>query len=286
MNDTASVPDPPLDAGTTAERMRAGARYVLTGGRFLRAHPDLAIWALVPAIVQLVLLVLAAWVCLVWLPAWMATGWAPTQPPMVHVYNGLVYTAALAALFAMSIGIYLASGLIGAPFYDRLSADVETLILGPDAAEADWREVATTIGMSVAHSGLALVLWVVCQLLFTLFNAVPVLGGLVELGSGITVSSLFLARELMDGSLSRRRMGFRHKVRTMLAQPALLGGFGAAAGAVLWIPVVNTLTMPACVIGATLLVCDLERQGLIPAADARAGGDPPGPAPAPPAPAG
>ncbi len=261
----------PLDDGPTTTRLRRGASYVLAGGQLLLANPGLAIWALVPALIQLVLLVVASWWALMWLPTWVASLWAPTTYPLLHVYNGLVYTAALAALFALSVAIYLASGLIGAPFYDRLSADVELIVSGQEDEQTTWGEVLANIGVSMAHSGLALVLWVVCQLLFTLFNAVPVLGGFIELGSGITVSSLFLARELMDGSLSRRRMTFRQKIRTMLAQPALIGGFGAASGAVLWIPVLNTITMPTCVIGATLLVCDLEREGLIPAA---AGADP------------
>jgi CysZ protein len=256
--------DSPLSEGTTGTRIRRGATYVAAGARFLVENPSLAVWALIPALMQLVLLVVAGWWAFVWLPAWVTTIWAPTTGMFVHVYTGLLYTAAVAAWFALSVAIYLASGLFGAPFYDRLSADVEILVLGEQTEEESWTIVLQNIGWSMLHSGMALVLWVVCQLLFTLFQMLPVFGGLLELGSGVTVSSLFLARELMDGSMSRRRMSFRSKVETIAAYPALFGGFGAASGAVMWVPVLNTVTVPACVIGATLLVCELEKQGLIP----------------------
>ena len=256
--------DSPLSEGTTGTRIRRGATYVAAGARFLAENPSLGIWALIPALVQLVLLLGAGWWALVWLPAWVMTIWAPTTGVLVHVYTGLLYTAAVAAWFALSVAIYLASGLFGAPFYDRLSADVEVMVLGQQSEEESWTVVIQNIGWSMLHSGMALVLWVVCQLVFTLFQMLPVLGGVLELGSGVTVSSLFLARELMDGSMSRRGMSFRQKVETIVAYPALFGGFGAASGAVMWVPIVNTVTMPACVIGATLLVCELEKQGLIP----------------------
>ncbi len=259
------MPETRLDEGSTTDRLKRGMRYPWRGMSFLWHHPELVGWAVIPAIAQLLLLTCAAWFSFVTMPAWLATFWNPTAVPMVHIYRALVYTAALALLVALGVLVYLVSGLIGAPFYDRLSNAVEELELGPRADDPGWETAIADIGWSIWHSCLAVGLWVVCQLLFTLLNALP-FGTFLDLGSGITVSSLFLARELMDGSLSRRRMSFRHKLRLIRSQPALIGGFGVAAGAVLWVPILNTVTMPACVIAATLLTCDLERQELIPGA--------------------
>jgi uncharacterized protein involved in cysteine biosynthesis len=208
---------------------------------------------------QLCGLVAAAWWAWFVLPVQIAAFWPPPKLALlVDIWHMAVVAMSILAFGLAAMGVYLLSALIGAPFYNRLSHEVEILEGRAPDTEDTWSTLLKDGFVASWHSLAAAMLWVVAQALATVLNVFPVLGGLVELTGGLTVSSLFLARTLMDGPMTRRGYSFRAKMAVLKNNPALIGGFGAAAGLVLWLPVLNFVTMPAAVIGGTLLFLELE----------------------------
>ena len=68
----------------------------------------------------------------------------------------------------------------------------------------------------------------------------------------------FLIREIVDGSLSRRRMGYREKHIWIMNNKHELIGLGMVSAFSLWIPFLNFLFFPFALVGATLIFCDIE----------------------------
>jgi CysZ protein len=251
-----------------------GMRYPWRGVELVAAHRELWPFVVGPAILLASLLLGAAavaWVVggfvlgLVWRPGPEATFW--TQVAWVAAALGI---RAILLGFA-AVVLYVTSNLIGAPFVDRLSQEVEALALGPRDEPVSWRTAVGDLASSVGHSLLSFVLWLVVMAFCAALNVVPLVGAPLSLGLAATVTAFLLAREAMDGAMSRRRMSYVHKLRVVAAHAPAAFGFGLVHSIVLWIPFLNLAVLPMAVAGGTLMYCDLERAGLVPDAEGRPG---------------
>ena len=114
------------------------------------------------------------------------------------------------------------------------------------------------------RSGLGLISWIVGQIAFLPLQLFPVFGGMLETTMGLGWSSLVMGRELMDGALSARGLGFGPQVRVVWSQRVSSGALGLLGSMILWIPILNVVAFPALVAGATLRVRDLTDEELHP----------------------
>lgn len=165
--------------------------------------------------------------------------------------------------FCLLLVVYLASGLLALPFNELLSESVERIELGDNGEESTWKQVAGDIGLSVAHSILGVTLWLVVMIPIFMLNLIPAVGSFAAAILAWLATALFLARELMDSPLSRRRMGFAHKVKLAWGHRETLLGLGGVAAMMLWVPMLNFLMMPVAVTAGTLFYCDLVRAGTL-----------------------
>ena len=74
----------------------------------------------------------------------------------------------------------------------------------------------------------------------------------------------FLGWEYLDFSMERWHLGFGAKRKLAFRNLGALLSFGAGAILLLLIPLLNLLAIPVCVIGGTLLICDLRDAGHTP----------------------
>lgn len=163
-----------------------------------------------------------------------------------------------------SVLAWIVGGIVASPVYDRLSAKVESLTLGEGDGEAfSWKLVMVDVWLGVTHSLFALALYLMLACPLSILGFVPVVGQVVQVVLGTTVSAMFLSRELLDYSTSRRRYGFGKKLGLLWRHLPLTLGMGMCTFGMLWVPLANFLSMPAAVIGGTLLFCELTRQGLL-----------------------
>jgi len=247
-----------LAAPRPAPGVADGLRVPLVGVRHVLAHPSTWPLLVLPTCITVVMFVVAlvvAWTAVPWL---MGLVWVPgpTNGAVVHLLYAFVANL-LRALFLLVVGVtlYFTAGLVAVPFNDRLSAHVEQAVLGRDpSAPFDWRDVP----ISVAHSALALALWLPVMLGLWSLELVPVLGSLLHLLLSTLATSFFLGRELMDGAMSRRRWAFRDKLAFVWRHRGPALAMGAVASLLLAVPLLNGLFLPVLIAGGTELFLRLE----------------------------
>ena len=94
---------------------------------------------------------------------------------------------------------------------------------------------------------------------FLLSLFVPVIGPLIHAWIGGILSALFLAIDYVDWAASRHALGVRERLGFAVRRPGAMLGLGAGIWAMLLVPFVNLLFMPAAVAGATLMFLDIRR---------------------------
>ncbi|MFT7520868.1 MAG: hypothetical protein ACI9MC_003019 [Kiritimatiellia bacterium] len=240
-----------------------GARWPLRGLVFVVSRPTLYPWVILPALLTIALMFgswHAAWQ---WVPHMLQAVWPRPAPGVVqNLWNG---TALFLVLWVFATGVLLLYGLmgaIGAPFYDRLSQAVETLMKPATTPPFSWRVFAVDVAWSAAHSLLAFSMWVVSVALLAILSGIPVVGTLVELVCSVLFTSWFLAREMMDGVLSRRRYTFVHKLKLVWRHLPMMTGFGLCVAVLIAIPIVNFVSLPAAVVAGTLMFLEIEARGV------------------------
>ena len=97
-------------------------------------------------------------------------------------------------------------------------------------------------------------------------NLFPPIGTAIYGGAFTVLTLFFLGWEYLDFSMERWHLGFGAKRKLAFGNLGALLSFGAGAILLLVIPLVNLLAIPVCVIGGTLLICDLRESGRTPAA--------------------
>ncbi|MEQ1503130.1 MAG: EI24 domain-containing protein [Myxococcota bacterium] len=258
---------PDLASLSASGKALRGARYALAGVKIVATRPRLWVYLVAPVVITLGMFLgmsVTAWgviswgLSFVWTPGPNASAW------LAGAWWFLALAAKLMAVGTIGLGVYFAAGLIATPFNDRLSEHVETSALGPYEEAFSWRVLMGDLALSLSHSLLSLALWITVMVASLAMNLIPVVGSVASFAIGTTATAMFLARESMDGCMSRRRLSYGHKYRILMAQLPMMLGFGVVASLMLWIPFLNFLLLPMAVAGGTLMYCHLEQQGLIP----------------------
>lgn len=247
-----------------------GARLLLRGWGFWRRRPAAMAWGLVPAALA-GLLVLGALVALVLnldrlgdALTGFADGWPTVWRQVVELVAKAIVLAAAVVLVVVSFtGLTLA---IGEPFYDRIWRAVELAETGavPTGDTGLWRG---------AVDGIAMVLrGLVVAVVAGLIGLVPVVGTALGWLVGLVLTGWVLAHELTTRALIARGVERRERNRLLRAHRLRAVGFGAATQLCFLVPGGAVATMPAAVVGSTLLA-----HGMV--GDPARGGRTPGPRP-------
>jgi len=257
-------PAPDLASRGAVGRFFTGMSYPLSGFRIVLTHPGVWKYLIAPMFLSLLALIAALYGSFQLVELVMASEQAPdnlAEASGLWLVRAVLYVVAFALTMVLT---YLIANLVAVPFNDRLSDRVEKLTLGPLDEPFDLGTMVTDLLQSVVHSALSLALWAVVMGGLMVLNFVPGVGSLLSVTLTTLATAVFLSREMMDGAMSRRRLGYFHKLRVVRANRALCLGFGLVASVFLWVPGVNILLMPMMVAGGTLMFCHLEARGLVP----------------------
>lgn len=243
-------------------RFWVGFSSPFRGLAFLASRPRLWSWVAAPAIVLTVALIpTASWA---WnsVPLLLAAVW---MPPPVLILEAMwlfaAYGLALIVFLCLAVVEWAVIGVLARPLYSAVAERVEAEVLGIDIPFGDAKTLLTDAAQSVAHSFLAIGLYSAAG---GVIAAIALIPGVGEIGApviGAVVTAAFVARELLDGPLGRRRVSFAAKIAFLRAHWAETQGLGAAAMVLLAVPVLDLAAMPAAIIGATLLYCQLDADG-------------------------
>jgi uncharacterized protein involved in cysteine biosynthesis len=239
-----------------------GARAAAAGVGVTLTHRRLLVVAVVPMLVQALLLVV-----------FLGAGLTLLAPRIEHALAALsdgdgalhdVWTAVswLIAGGLVVVGAFVATILAGSvvcdPFYDVLSERTEALYLGRDTGPpltvlsvvvGIGRELVVTLGRLAVWAMGAVPLWLLS------FTPLAVVAAPLE----ALWTWLFLSYEYLARSLARHSVAPGDRFRTLFSHPSMFAGFGAMAALLSMVP----FTAPFLVVGATRVYLALAAAGLV-----------------------
>jgi len=239
-----------------------GFVYPFRGLRFLFRHRSLFWYVAIPFGLNTILFAVLAWLVVSHLGEWIrkilpgGEAWYWTI-----LFYVVIVLAVIASLLIMIFTFTLVGNILLGPFNDMLSERVELLYTGSTLDEPFKVKVLLTDILRSFRVGIGkLILYAAGLLALLPLNLLPVIGsGLYGVLAGI-YTLFFLGWEYVDYSMERWKFTFRLKVKNSFRNGSAFIGFGAGASLMLFVPVINLAAIPLCVIGATLLFCDLKKQ--------------------------
>ncbi|NLU67482.1 EI24 domain-containing protein [Streptomyces sp. HNM0574] len=237
--------------------VRAGARYLGRGQRWVMGHGRWFGFGLLPALITFVLYAagLAAFAfatddIVTWATPF-ADDWA-WRAPLRTLFAVLLWLAVLGIALLTFTAVTL---LVGDPFYEKLSEETEKSYGG--CPEGPDRSLAAELWIALCDS--LYVLWRAALFAVPLFflGFLPVVGQTVVPALGFCVSGFFLAVELCSVAMQRRDIPVRERLRLLGRRKGLAIGFGLPLVLCFLVPFVAVLLMPGAVAGAALLVRDV-----------------------------
>ena len=238
----------PADA---ARQFVLGASLLGRGLNMVLRRPRLLGLGLVPALISGVLYVAALITLIAFLPeltgpaTWFADDWHSGWHDVLRILAGLALLGAAGLLGVLTFTAVTL--LIGDPFYERISALVESQYGGvPGGVEVVWWR-------SLIDSLRLLALSVLFGVPLFALGLVPVVGQTVVPVLGAAVGGWLLAMELTGAPFQRRGLRLRDRRRVLRGHRPFALGFGVAVFLSFLIPLGAILLMPAAVAGAALL---------------------------------
>lgn len=264
--DGSSLPVVRVTSGTAVRRFLRGASYPWRGLRFLLPRTEFWPWAVGPFLITLWMIAAALWGAFQYGDDLLALFW--TRPVIqqsgsfqIAVWEFVASGLRVVLFLGLAVVAWIAGNMIASPFYDVLAEKTEGAVLDRPEQSFDWRIALGDAWMSIRHSALGLMLYLVVMGPLLLLNLIPGAGSVLYTVLSTLATVFFVTREVMDIPLSRRRTPFFAKLRWMGHHKALLGGMGLVCMLLLMIPLLNFVCMPVAVMGGTLMYCHLDREG-------------------------
>ena len=153
------------------------------------------------------------------------------------------------ALLALGVAVYVSVRLIVAPFYSIL-AELALVVIGmrEDQPFQVRQWMAFTVRMSMVSLVKSLIFTVAAGILFVC-SLIPFINLLATMGF-----VLILAFDVSDYSFEAMGWGIRRRFQHFRRHLPMYSGFAVGLGAVLVIPGMSVIIMPAAVVGGCLLL--------------------------------
>jgi CysZ protein len=245
-----------------------GVTYPFRGLKVLRQQRGLARYWVFPIVLTALAIVSSLVLSVMYHEAILAWIWPEPTGDGTWRWLGaaLHWVARIAVLLGMGALLLFVcvscSTVIAAPFNDALSAAIERRVLGQAAPSGSWWSFAADVLRTLALELTKLALYVaVMGPLWLLSWLVPGPGQVVHMVFGILFTVSYVALDYIDWPASRRRYSIKQRFSLFVSRPWLMLGFGVAAWACLFVPLLNLAFMPLSVAGGTLLFLDLESSG-------------------------
>jgi CysZ protein len=154
--------------------------------------------------------------------------------------------------------IFLQFGvLLGAPWYGKLSEELELLKLGKlPPMESNLGSTLRDVVRAILYELKKLVLLAGFGLPLLLFNFLPGIGTAIASIGYITLTATIVCLDFFDSALERRRLKFRQKLGVVAKSLPASAAFGLVCLALVSVPLINLLAIPVCVAAGTLFFCD------------------------------
>ena len=176
-----------------------------------------------------------------------------------YVFNMLFFVV---ALLVFLIGFLLTGNILAAPFNDEIAGRTLVLLSGKALPETDGGigAILAEAGRTVVQELKKIALYLLLQIPTLLLLLIPVAGSVLSTAWGLYITWWFFSLDYLDYPMTRLGMVWADKRAWVAKHRAMSLGFGAAVSAMLFIPFLNLLALPACVVAATVLYHRVESQ--------------------------
>jgi CysZ protein len=172
----------------------------------------------------------------------------------LHVF--ILVVSFLALLVICYFIIIIVGGIISAPFNENISLVIEENLTGKKSEynPGFWLDTWLNIKSELKKLGL----YFSFLIFFFLLGFIPLIGTIISVVLSTLFSFFFNAVDFLDYPMTRRYMTLRQKIKITYSKPMLSLGFGCAAFLIMFLPVVNMVLKPLCVISGTVIYFEKE----------------------------
>ncbi len=162
---------------------------------------------------------------------------------------------AIASVLIGFVLVVILGNIVASPFNDAIAGRTLRILAKEDSPEGGagfWVLIKESF-RTLAEELLKLLIFLLLQIPTILLWLIPGVGGMLSTIWSMLVSWWFFALEFLDYPLGRNGYTLRGKTGWIRQHLAASLGFGAAASVLMFIPGINLMFLPVCVVGATLL---------------------------------
>jgi CysZ protein len=254
------------DASAVPVGFWRGLTYPFRGGVFVYLrHPGLVRFWIWPFVITLALFALIGWLSFHYagpLLEWIFPvpdpegGWWAAVLAALHDVIQLLLSLVLCG--AGSALVVVLSMVLAGPFNDMLSEAVEKIRAGTGAPPFSVRTLLRDLLRDLRLELSKLLLYFLVMIPLGVFSLlVPGIGQALYSAFAFVFTALYFALDFIGGPATRRGVGVRARFAFLRRHLFSALGFGTGVWALLFVPVLNLLFLPAAVTGGTLLYLDL-----------------------------
>lgn len=255
-----------LTDGNFFDRFSSGFSMPFKGIRYLFQNRSLLKFALPPVLVTTALMLVSWWIGFSYTDTVLEALWNPVGDAWYHVWIlkplwWILYVVTLLIVLTISTVLsYLASLPVAGPLFEMLSEKVEAIETGFEAPfdlVVMLRNMLTTALHVTAFLAMQMTVFAV---IFAI-QFIPVVGQVIGALLGTLTGPLLVGFVPFDYPTTVRLWSFKEKLGFMFRNFIFFFGFALASAVLLYLPIVNLLFLPGCVIGATLVILAMEKSG-------------------------
>ena len=172
-------------------------------------------------------------------------------------FHALILVVAFILLLVVCYFIIVTiGGIISAPFNENISLIIEEAITGKktDYHPGFWKDTWYNVLAELKKLGF----YFSFLLIIFLTGFIPLIGEIISVVLGSVFSFFFNALDFFDYPMTRRYFTLREKIKVTYSKPMYSMGFGSASFLIMFLPVVNVLFRPLCVVSGTALYFEKE----------------------------
>ncbi len=236
-----------------------GFLYPFRAGKFIKGHPVLLKYILVPFLINVVVLSIAVYwglsffnsIVVHYIPQGDAWYWV--------ILSYFIWTLAILLTMVLVFFVFTVTGaVIASPFNDILSEKTEELLTGiPNEEPFIFKVFLKDALHMVMDESKKILIFVILMIFLLTLNLVP--GGALPYSIlSVLLTIFFLVVEYTGYIFARKHLTFRDQRRFIFSRKFLMLGFGAGVMGVLAVPFLQFFCIPLGVVGATQLWYDLS----------------------------
>lgn len=228
----------------------------------MAANPRLIVYAFVPAVVAFAISVLGGYLGVAYGDQWLNGLWGqPDGGAMGVVWTVASILSKLASVLLVLILTPWLVMLLGLPLCEPLAAHADAILGGRTVEGGGLPAFVRDVVSSIISTFGIIAIGLAGTVVFLVLGFIPGVAAITAPFVALIWTPLFLAFDLFDSGLARRRLAFGQKLGVIGRNlPAALS-LGITATPLVAVPFLNLLGLPIVVVAGVIAVVEAEKRG-------------------------